>query len=74
MDEFDAGGQMHVARPGIAAHPRRSEREQGSKPLPAGGDDMGGKLWDQRYWAVHPGDNRAVAGGEVGANKRDQGC
>ena len=73
MDELDAGGELDVrASPRVAAQPRRRQRQQRPQPLAAGGDDMRGELRDQRHRAVHPGDDGAVAGLQVGADQVDQ--
>ena len=65
MDELDAGGELHVPVAGVAAQPRRGEREQRAQPLAAGGDDVCRKLRDQLHLAVHAGDDGAVAGLQI---------
>ena len=73
VDELDAGGELaRAALAGIAAQPRRGEREQRAQPLAAGGDDVRGELRDQRHRAVHAGDDGAVAGLQIVVQQADQ--
>ena len=76
VDELDAGGEHHMpssdALPGIAAQPRRGEREQRTQPLAAGGDDVRGQLRDQRHRAVHACHYGAVARLEIGLQQGRQ--
>ena len=65
VDELDAGGQAWVAGARVAAQARGGQRQQRAQPLAAGGDDMRGKLWDERDRAVHVHDDGAVAGRHV---------
>ncbi len=59
MDEFDAGGEADLARAAIAAQLGGGEGENGAQALAAGGDDVAGKLRDERHAAVHaPQDQR----------------
>ena len=46
--------------------------EQRAQPFATGGDDMRGDLWDQRHFAVHLRDDRAVTGVEVLLDQANQ--
>ena len=65
VDELDAGSEVGVARAGVAAQPGGGERQQRAQPLAAGGDDVRGKLRDERDGAVHARHDRPVADREI---------
>ena len=72
MDELDAGREFDMAVAAIAAQPRRGQGQHRPQPLAAGGDDMAGKLRDQRHRAVHALDDGAVHQGEIATHQGRQ--
>ena len=72
MNELDAGGEVDMPLPGIAAEPGRGQRQQRPQPLAAGGDDVAGELRNQRHLAAHAADDDLIHLGQVAGDKRLQ--
>ena len=54
VDELDRGGKLVVPSPGVAEQACAGEGEHWPHPLAASGDEMAGKLRDERDLALHP--------------------
>jgi hypothetical protein len=73
VDEFDAGGEVDMAPPGIAAELGGGQRQHRAQPLAARGDDMAGELGDQHHRALHPLEDDGVDVAQVLADQGMQG-
>ena len=65
VDELDRGGECYVAAAAIATQPRATQGKHRPQPLAAAGNDMAGKLWNQRNRAMHALDDQPVDAFEV---------
>ena len=54
VDELDRGGELVVARAGVAEQACAGERQHRPHALAAAGDQVAGELRDQRDLALHP--------------------
>ena len=72
MDELDRGGELVVARSGIAEQGAAGERQHRPHALAAAGDQVSGKLGDQRDLALHPLEDDGVDAVHVAGDERDQ--
>ncbi len=64
--------RRRVPGPRVAAQPGGGQGEQRAQPLAAGGDDVRGKLRDERDGAVHPRHDRAVADRDILLDQRGE--
>ena len=72
MDELDRGGELVVARARVAEQRAAGERQHRPHALAAAGDQMPGKLGDQRDLALHPLEDDGVDAVHVGRDERHQ--
>jgi len=72
MDEFDAGGELDVALAGIAAQAGGGQGQHRAQAFASGGDNVAGKLGNERNVAVHAADNGVVDQPKIIADQADQ--
>ena len=70
VDELDRGGELVVARSGVAEQARAGERQHRPHALSAAGNQVAGKLGDQRDLALHPLEDDGVDAVHVGGDQR----
>ena len=72
VDELDRGGELVVARAGIAEQGAAGDRQHRPHALAAAGDQVPGQLGDQRDLALHPLEDDGVDAVHVARDERDQ--
>ena len=70
VDELDRGGELVVARAGVAEQRGAGEGQHRPHPLAAAGDQVAGELGDQRDLALHPLEDDGVDAVHVGRDQR----
>ena len=71
MDELDRGGELVVARAGVAEQVGAGERQHRPHALAAAGDQVAGELRDQRDLALHPLEDHRIDPVHVLGDERD---
>ena len=72
MDELDAGRELDMLLPLVAAEARRRQCEHRTQPLAAGDDDVARQLGNQRDLVLHPFEDQRIDARHVRADKRLQ--
>ena len=72
VDELDRRGELVVARSGVAEQACAGERQHRPHALAAAGDQVAGKLGDQRDLALHPLEDDGIDAVHVGRDERHQ--